>query len=226
MSIPRSQDDKPWRLLIVEDHPAVRCGLRDLLRWLEGIVVCGEAEDPLGALQAVRDLKPDLVLLDIRLPGGNGIDLIKPMLEERPEMKIVMLSASEDRSGVRRAVLAGARGYMTKDQAATDLFEGLRVVIDGGVHLPPGFSEDRILSALAGTTTELLTALRSLSAREYQVFQERGRCRSAQEIATNLGLSIKTVETHRSQIMKRLQIYDVAGLVLFAVREQIISLDD
>ncbi len=208
MNRPRISGATPCRILIVEDHPIFRFGLRNLLSDLENSSICGEAADAPAALQAVRETGPDLVLLDIRLPGGNGLDLIRPMRAARPGLKIVVVSADDDRKTVARAVVQGARGYVTKDKAWTVLLDGLRAVLDGGLYLCPPLASDRLLRNLAGATQELLIAIRSLTGREAQVFREMGRNHSAAEISVLLNLSVKTLETHRAHMKEKLSIWD------------------
>ena len=215
-------------LLLVDDHSLIRAGVRALVLDIPGYAVVGEANDGSQLLEMVEQLSPDIVLLDISMKETGGLEALRRLKLVRPQSKVLILSMHTDPSLIMQALESGAHGYLLKDTTATELEHALEALRNDERYLSPAIAHTVINQALTRNQKHQLAVpdMHNLTARQLEILRLIVRGKSTREIANGLGLSIKTVETHRSQIMKRLQIYDVAGLVLFAVREQIISLDD
>ncbi|KPG93761.1 MULTISPECIES: response regulator transcription factor [Pseudomonas] len=215
-------------LLLVDDHSLIRAGVRALVLDIPGYAVIGEANDGSQLLEMVEQLSPDIVLLDISMKETGGLQALQRLKRVRPQSKVLILSMHTDPSLIMQALESGAHGYLLKDTTATELEHALEALRNGERYLSPAIAHTVITQALTRNQKQQpeVADSHNLTARQLEILRLIVRGKSTREIANGLGLSIKTVETHRSQIMKRLQIYDVAGLVLFAVREQIISLDD
>ncbi|MBB6157664.1 DNA-binding NarL/FixJ family response regulator [Pseudomonas sp. JAI115] len=215
-------------LLLVDDHSLIRAGVRALVLDIPGYAVVGEASDGSQLLEMVEQLAPDIVLLDISMKETGGLEALQRLKRVRPQSKVLILSMHTDPALIMQALESGAHGYLLKDTTATELEHALEALRNNERYLSPAIAHTVINQALIRTQKNQpeVADSHNLTARQLEILRLIVRGKSTREIANGLGLSIKTVETHRSQIMKRLQIYDVAGLVLFAVREQIISLDD
>ncbi|UVJ42588.1 response regulator transcription factor [Pseudomonas sp. LS1212] len=215
-------------LLLVDDHSLIRAGVRALVADIPGYAVIGEASDGAQLLELVQRIDPDIILLDISMRTTGGLEALQRLQAVRPRSKVLILSMHTDPQLIMQALELGAHGYLLKDTTATELEQALCALRNNERYLSPAIAHTVINQALthAQTSKPALTDHHNLTARQLEILRLIVRGKSTREIAHGLGLSIKTVETHRSQIMKRLQIYDVAGLVLFAVRERIISLDD
>lgn len=212
----------------MDDHSLIRAGVRALVLDIPGYAVIGEANDGSQLLEMVEQLNPDIVLLDISMKETGGLEALQRLKRVRPQSKVLILSMHTDPALIMQALESGAHGYLLKDTTATELEHALEALRNNERYLSPAIAHTVINQALTRNQKQQPEAADShnLTARQLEILRLIVRGKSTREIANGLGLSIKTVETHRSQIMKRLQIYDVAGLVLFAVREQIISLDD
>ncbi|MGE8065937.1 response regulator [Pseudomonas sp. NPDC089569] len=214
-------------LLLVDDHSLIRAGVRALVLDLPGYAVIGEANDGSQLLAMVEHLAPDIVLLDISMKQTGGLEALQQLKRVRPQSKVLILSMHTDPALIMQALESGAHGYLLKDTTATELEHALEALRNNERYLSPAIAHTVITQALTrNQKNPEATDSHNLTSRQLEILRLIVRGKSTREIANGLGLSVKTVETHRSQIMKRLQIYDVAGLVLFAVREQIISLDD
>lgn len=214
-------------LLLVDDHSLIRAGVRALVLDIPGYAVIGEANDGSQLLEMVEQLSPDIVLLDISMKETSGLVALQRLKRVRPQSKVLILSMHTDPALIMQALESGAHGYLLKDTTATELEHALDALRNNERYLSPAIAHTVINQALTRNHKNPESGdSHNLTARQLEILRLIVRGKSTREIANGLGLSIKTVETHRSQIMKRLQIYDVAGLVLFAVREQIISLDD
>jgi DNA-binding NarL/FixJ family response regulator len=212
----------------VDDHSLIRAGVRALVLDIPGYAVIGEANDGSQLLEMVEQLSPDIVLLDISMKETGGLEALQRLKRVRPQSKVLILSMHTDPALIMQALESGAHGYLLKDTTATELEHALEALRNNERYLSPAIAHTVINQALTRNQKQQpeIADSHNLTARQLEILRLIVRGKSTREIANGLGLSIKTVETHRSQIMKRLQIYDVAGLVLFAVREQIISLDD
>ncbi|AIS11984.1 Two-component transcriptional response regulator, LuxR family [Pseudomonas chlororaphis subsp. aurantiaca] len=215
-------------LLLVDDHSLIRAGVRALVMDIPGYAVIGEANDGAQVLEMVERLSPDIILLDISMKDVSGLEALKKLKVVHPQSKVLILSMHTDPALIMQALESGAHGYLLKDTTANELEHALEALRNNERYLSPAIAHTVINQALIRVQKPHPEPVEThnLTARQLEILRLIVRGKSTREIAHGLGLSIKTVETHRSQIMKRLQIYDVAGLVLFAVREQIISLDD
>jgi len=212
------------RILLADDHTVMRAGLRLLLERHETFEVVGEAADGREAVELAAEQKPDVVVMDVAMPHLNGVEAARQILSRNPEIAIVMLSMHSDESYVLRSLKAGARAYLLKDSAEADLIDAIQAIIEGRSFFSPGvralLKEDyiyRLQKFGADDTYELLTA------REREVLQLVAEGRSNKEVASLLGLSLYTVETHRTHILQKLNLHSVPELILYAVRKGIIS---
>lgn len=215
-------------LLLIDDHSLIRAGVRAMVLDIPGYAVIGEAADATRLPDLVLELDPDITLLDISMKETNGLDALEKLLQIRPLSKVLILSMHTDPEIIMRALETGAHGYLLKDATATELHQALDALRNDERYLSPAIAHTVIKRALRGNQPASPAAIEqyNLTARQLEILRLIVRGKTTREIAGGLNLSIKTVETHRAQIMKRLQIFDVAGLVLFSVRERIISLDD
>nr|WP_189663872.1 response regulator transcription factor [Pseudomonas proteolytica] len=213
---------------MVDDHALIRAGVRALILDIPGYAVIGEATDGAQVLTQFTALQPDIVLLDLSMKHTSGLDALQQLKHAYPKSKVLILSMHTDPQLIMRALEAGAHGYLLKDTTANELEHALLALRNNERYLSPAIAHTVINQALIHSQSHPAPPAQrhNLTARQLEILRLIVRGKSTREIAHGLGLSIKTVEAHRSQIMKRLQIFDVAGLVLFAVREQIISLDD
>jgi len=210
------------RVLVADDHALVRAGLRALLGTMAGVEVIAEAGTGIEATRLARDLAPDIALLDISMPEMNGIDAAAQIARECPETRTIMLSMYAEADFVRRALAAGALGYVLKDCGVDELERAIRAVMRGELHIVPDVAKDHGAAAMGGTGASGAPAL---TPRQREVLKLIAEGHGTRAIAGQLHLSVKTVETHRAQIMERLGIHDVAGLTRYAVRSGLVSLD-
>jgi len=210
------------RVILADDHHLVRSGIRALLESVGGVTVVAETGDGREALELIQRHNPDIALLDITMPGLNGLEVAARVRECSPRTRVVILSMHAGETYVAQALRSGVAGYLLKDSAASDLEAALKTVSAGGTYLSPRISEQVVAAFLRGEppTSDPLEAL---SPRQREVLQLLAEGRSTKEIAADLNLSVKTVETHRAQLMERLSIRDVPGLVRFAIRAGLIS---
>ncbi|MFM1918507.1 MAG: hypothetical protein RLZZ303_141 [Candidatus Hydrogenedentota bacterium] len=200
------------RILLVEDHPVVRRGIAQLLNDESDMEVCGEAESVDEALALVEHNPPDVALVDISLRNSNGIDLIKTLKEQYPSIVSLVLSMHAEAGYVERALKAGAKGYVTKDQADEIIIEAIRKVNGGGLYLQSNLSEE-VLQRLVNAPEKAVTdRVGDLSDRERAVFLMMGEGKDAKEISAALGVNLKTVETYRRRIRAKLDINSMSKL--------------
>ncbi len=205
------------RVLIVDDHPVFRHGIGSLINAEPDLIVCGEAGSSPHALEAMRTLTPDVALLDISLPGTNGIELIKLMKAEQPKLPILMLSMHDESLYALRALRAGAVGYVMKAEALNHVITALRRVLKGEIYVSERFSERLIFKAIQSIDGGMGSPVDKLSDRELEVLQLLGRGFGTREIADELHLSVKTIETHRAHIKEKLGFKDAGEMVRFAI---------
>jgi len=208
------------RVLLAEDHTIVRQGLRALLGSCDDIEVVGEAEDGAQALSLARKLDPSVVVMDIGMPGLNGIDTTQQLRAELPNTQVVILSMHSGEEYVRPVIRAGARAYLLKGSDLSDLVTAIRAVHAGEAFFGP------TVASLLLEPPKPRPAHASLTPRELEVVQRVAEGRSSPEIARELSLSVKTVEGHRSRIMAKLGVANVASLVRYAVEHGILDADD
>lgn len=205
------------RILVVDDHPIFRHGIAALINGESDLEVCGEASNSLTALEAMRRLEPDAALVDISLPGTNGIELIKLMRAEFPRLPILMLSMHDESLYALRALRAGALGYVMKAEALNQVLLGLRRVLMGEIYVSPKFSEKLIFKAVQSLDGGMGSPVDKLSDRELEVLELIGQGFGTREVAENLHLSVKTIETHRAHIKEKLDFKDASEMVRFAI---------
>lgn len=215
---------KTFRILLADDHALVRAGIRELVQKLPGVEVIAEASNGRQALELVQSQSPDLVLLDIGMKELNGLEVAERITRDHPGVRALILSMHANEEYVLRALRAGACGYMLKDSAITELKLAIDSVLAGKTYLSPSISRSVIDSYLNRTAAPARkNSLDLLTPRQREILQLIAEGNSTKEIAGSLNLSAKTVETHRAQLMERLDIYDVASLVRFAIREGLIQ---
>lgn len=210
------------RVLLADDHTLLRAGLRSLLEELPGIEVVAEAADGREALALVEAHRPDVVLMDIAMPHLNGLDVAARLRQEQPEVNILILSMYKDEAYVRRAILAGAAGYLLKDSDTEELGLALRAVARGETYLSPAVSTHLVADYRRQAGGRFGPA-GGLTPRQREVLRLIAEGRTSKAIARRLGIGIKTVESHRTMLMERLGIHDVPGLVRYAIRVGLIT---
>jgi len=212
----------PVRVLLADDHALVRAGIRALLQNLDGVAVVAETGNGAEVLEFARAHRPDVVLLDISMPGLGGLEVSAQLRDALPDVRVVMLSMHANEEYVLQALRAGAAGYMLKDSATAELELALKAVMQGETYLSPPISKQVVEGYVQRVGAEQ-TASDNLTPRQRQVLQLIAEGHSTKEIAHRLNLSVKTVETHRAQLMERLQIREIAGLVKYAIRHGLVT---
>jgi len=212
------------KILLVDDHQILREGIRAILKGYEDLQVVGEAADGRAAIHLVNDLNPDVVIMDISMPDMNGIDASQRILREHPDVKIIALSMHHDRQFVSEIFRAGASGYLIKDSAFDELEHAIRVVMDGKTYINPQIASILVESLVSDQPAPHHDAFSLLTEREREVLQLIADGKSTRQIAAELNVSSKTVESHRRQVMGKLNIRSVAELTKFAIREGLTSI--
>jgi DNA-binding NarL/FixJ family response regulator len=208
----------PIRILLADDHALVRQGLMAFLEG-QGFQVVGEAADGQEAQRIAAKTQPDVAILDVSMPVLNGVDAARELKKSLPKTKVILLTKHDEDQYVTEALRAGARGYVLKSQVAKDLVHAIEEVCRGSVYLSPSMSRvvvDAYLSKADAPADPL-------SARERQVLQLVGEGKSTKEVATQLGVSVKTAESHRARLMRKLDIHETASLVRYAIRRGLIQ---
>lgn len=213
----------PIRVLIADDHALVRGGIRALVEKIEGMIVVGEAGKGSEAMDLVRELKPNLMLLDITMPDGGGFEVLDQVTKNFPEIRVIVLTVHDAGEYAIRALREGAAGFLPKSAASTELEQAIQTVIRGETYISPETSRKTIIEYGKGQTKRDLLA--SLSPRQREVLRLIAEGRTTKQIAQVLEISVKTVETHRAQLMERLGIHDVAGLVRYAIHVGLIDVE-
>jgi DNA-binding NarL/FixJ family response regulator len=210
------------QVLLVDDHVLVRAGIRTLLEKIPNVKVVAEAASGREALELVKTKLPDLVLMDIAMANLNGLEALSRIAKDFPEAKVMILSAHANEEYVIRALRGGAAGYMLKDSATAELELAVSSVREGKTYLSPSISRTAIDNYLE-RMGDVVSPLEQLTSRQREILQLIGEGKNTKEIASNLEISVKTVESHRLQLMERLRIHDVPGLVRFAIRTGLVS---
>ena len=213
------------RVLIVDDHKIMREGLRSLLEKQPDMEVVAEAENAQTALKLVEELKPDLVIIDVVMPALNGIEATRRILTKVPSVKVIALSMYSDKRFVMEMLRAGASGYLLKDCAFEELDGAIRAVTQGRTYITPRIVDIIVKDYFSQVEKPSSSALSSLTSRQYEVLQLLAEGRTTREIAQQMSLSVKTIESHRQQIISKLNIRSIAGLTKYAIREGLISMD-
>ena len=212
------------KILICDDHKIFREGLRALLADQPGVKVVGEARDGLEAVKLAGQLSPDIVIMDISMPGLNGIEASRKLAKSHKAARIIALSMHNDRKYVTEIFKAGARAYLLKDSAFEELMDAIKAVNCGRFFLSAGITSLVLGDYLKGPGSDPRSPFTLLSAREREVLQLLAEGLRTKEISGKLGLSVKTVETHRKKIMEKIGITSIAGLTRYAVKEGLVSL--
>ena len=218
--MPVEATEKTCEVLIVDDHPIMRSGLASLLEREEGLKVAAEAGTSREAMELIATIQPDLVLADLRLPDGNGLEMIKDALARWPNMLFLVVSMHDEKLYAERVLRAGGRGYVMKEEASDRLLEAVRRVLSGGIHVSESIKDifvamgtgPRPESGVAGSPMEALTD------RELEVFELLGAGLGTRAIAERLCLGVKTIETHCANVRKKLRLNDRTELNSYAVR--------
>lgn len=212
------------RILLADDHQLVRSGMRALLQTLPDVEIVGETGDGREAIELVQAQAPNLVLMDIAMPGLNGLEATARIVKEFPRTRVIILSMHANEEYVLRALRAGASGYLLKNAATAELELALRAVARGETWLSPEISR-HVIEEYLGGRVESASSLAQLTPRQREILQLIAEGQSTKQIAARLEVSIKTVETHRAQLMERLGIHDLAGLVRYAVHHGLVRTD-
>ena len=206
-------------ILLADDHRMIREGLRALLEREADMKVVAEADDGKAAVEMARKYKPSVAVLDLAMPGVNGIDAAQQIIAASPRTRVIILSVHADRRFVTASLHAGAAGYVLKDSAFEELAHAVRVAAAGQTYLSPVVARTVVEDYVGRSPRQRSSAFVALTDRERQVLQLIAEGRSAKNIAADLGVSIKTIETHRSNIMKKLGKHSIAELTKYAIRE-------
>ena len=217
--------DTATRIIIADDHKILRQGLRTLLSKEPDMEVVAEAEDGRRTVTLVREMIPHIVIMDVNMPDLNGIEATRQILSEYPDVKVIALSMHADRRFVINMLKAGAHGYLLKDCAFEELAQAIRLVMSNKTYLSPGVAEIVVKDYVGRVPGPRQSAFSVLTNREREVLQLMAEGKSTSQIAELLHISVKTVETHRQQIMHKLRIRSVAELTKYAIREGLTSLE-
>lgn len=215
---------KPIRILLADDHTIVRQGFKALLETIPEFEVVAEAADGIEAVDQIEETRPDVALIDIMMPNLNGLEATKTATRRKSGAKIIILSMHANSTYAVRALKNGAHGYVLKDADQDEIVTAIKTVMNGGRYISPQIS-DEVLTALIETDQNTDDLLEELTPRERQVLQMIAEGNSNKEIAEKLVLSIRTIETHRSNLMIKLKIGSQAKLVHFAIQSGLVSLD-
>jgi DNA-binding NarL/FixJ family response regulator len=214
--IQRTASDKPVRIVLIDDHQMFREGLAEVLGREKDFLVCGQAADRRQALAIIGSTQPDLALVDLTLPDASGIELIKDLQVRHPKLAMVVVSMHEESLFAERAIAAGARGYLTKQQASSQLVQAIRRVLAGEIVASERITQ--LALARLGGRVVAGTAVRELSDREAQVLELIGQGHNNHQIARRLHLDLSTVETYRARIKEKLRLKDATELLQYAIQ--------
>lgn len=215
----QSTDTRKKRtVLIVDDHPIVRQGLTQLINQESDLLVCGQAEDAHNAIAAIRQFHPDMVIVDISLKDTSGVELIKDLKVQFPELPVLTLSMHDEAVYGERALRAGARGYIMKQEATEKVVTAIRRVLAGEVYVSDGMAAKMVSKLVGGVSKKPASPIESLSDRELEVFRMIGEGFNTREMAEKLHLSVKTIETYRAHIKDKLALQDASELLRSAIQ--------
>jgi DNA-binding NarL/FixJ family response regulator len=213
------------KILLADDHKIVRDGLRALIEKEDNMEIVAEASDGRTTVKKAKELMPNLIIIDIAMPDLNGIEAARQIIAEAPTAKIIALSMHSDSRFVMKMLEAGAAGYLLKDSAFEELAMAIKTVLSGKTYLSPAIAGVVVDDAMRHSPQKATRTTAELTAREREVLQLLAEGRTTKKIATQLNVSVKTVETHRRQVMEKLDIHSVAELTKWAVREGLTSLE-
>ena len=212
------------KILLADDHKIMRAGLRSILEKEPDMEILGEAQNGLVALQLAKKLRPDLVIMDISMPDLNGIEATSRILAELSGLRVLALSMHSDRGFLIKMLKAGASGYLLKDCASEELIDAVHVIMKNRLYISPAMVDDMVRDYVQMASREDLSAFSVLTARERDVLQKLAEGKSVKEIAHDLNISVKTVETFRHRIEDKLCLHSIAELTKYAIREGLTSL--
>lgn len=213
-------------IFIIDDHPLIRRGLQQLLEDETSFSVCGESDNVADSLAAIKRCAPDLVILDISLPDGSGLDLLKRIHAIQPNLPILISSMHDERLLAERALRAGAMGYISKQQAPEHLIEAVKRILKGGIYVSQMMTERMLLQSYNHQNMDLKQSpIDTLTNRELEVFEQIGQGFSTVQIAENLNLSTKTIETHRAHIKQKLNLHSATDLTRHALQWSMLGLE-
>lgn len=207
------------KIFIADDHRMVREGLKTLLERHEGFTIIGEAADGLSALHQVKTLAPDIVIMDISMPGLNGIEATRMILAENSSARIIALSMHSDRRFIFESLKAGARGFILKECAFEELVHAITTTMEGNIYLSSKITDVLVKDFVASKASDANSAFAILTPREREVLQMLSEGCTTKAMALKLGVSAKTIETHRLQLMNKLGIHSIAELTKYAIKE-------
>ncbi|MDQ2977541.1 MAG: response regulator transcription factor [Acidobacteriota bacterium] len=213
------------RVLLADDHALVRAGIRALAEKIERVEVIGEAGDGQQALELIENLQPDVVLIDLRMPGLSGFEVLKAIREKFPRIHMIVLTVHDEEEYAFEALRSGAAGYLPKSAASSELKLAIEHVMGGKKYVSPTVEQKASLE-LGRNTPEGPVPLSELTPRQREVLKLIAEGYSTKNMARLLNISVKTVETHRAQLMDRLNIHDIAGLVRYAIKMGLVSLEE
>ena len=214
---------KPTRVLLVDDHALVRAGIRALIDMLDGVEVVAEAGNGREALQQVEKFAPDLVLLDLTMPEMSGFEVLEQIVQRSPQVRVIILTMHEAREYAIQAMSLGAAGFIPKSAAANELKQGIESVMRGETYTSKETPHEVRPPIVDESRAQIL--LEKLTPRQREILVLIAEGQTTKQIARSLNISVKTVESHRAQLMERLDIRDVAGLVRFSIRTGLVSMD-
>jgi DNA-binding NarL/FixJ family response regulator len=216
MSIPMAASPAKRKVLVVDDHPIVREGMALLINREPDLTVCADAEESNAALQAIESLRPDLAIVDISLPGRDGLELLKLIRAKDPQMPVLILSMHGETTYAERALRAGANGYIMKQEATEKVLVAIRRILNREIYVSDEIG-NRMLRHMAGAHQSDRSPLDGLSDRELEVFRRMGEGQSTRQIAEELHLSVKTIETHQARLKEKLSLRTSRELVQYAI---------
>lgn len=218
MQAAASQEIKAKRLVLIDDHPIVRKGLRELLGDDFSFAICGEADNAQEALAVIRESHPDCAIVDVSLEGGNGISLIKRIKSMYPDLPCLVFSMHDETLYAERALKAGASGYVMKQTDPDNMIQALHKILDGDIYLSEKMSRLLVHKLISGKGSASGAGVDNLSDRELEIFQLFGRGLTSRQISEQLCISIKTTESHRARIKEKMQFSNSAELVQYAIK--------
>ncbi len=218
MGAVRRDKRKSARILVVDDHPLVRERLREVIEREEGLAVCGEAADHQTAARLVQAARPDLIILDLSLRNSSGLDFLKDLHVQYPETAVLVLSMHDESLYAERAIRAGARGYITKQEATRSILHAIRTVLAGNIYLSEARLAELTAKMAGRPRAQVGLGIDSLTDRELLVFELLGQGLGTRDISSRLCLDMRTVETYRARIKQKLNLEDAAQLLQHAIR--------
>ena len=213
-----TESENKTRILIVDDHPIVRQGLSELINHENDLVVCGQAEDSHETIKAIRELNPNMAIIDITLKETSGLELIKDIHTQYPDLPVLALSMHDENLYAERSLRAGAMGYIMKQEATENVIEAIRRILGGEIYVSERMAGKMLRKIVAGQIETSSSQVDSLSDRELEVFSLIGRGHGTRQISERLHLSVKTIETYRAHIKDKLNLADAAELLQYAIQ--------